>query len=568
MPIDMLVTEVIQEYSERGEDLCVIFLDAEKAFDRVNHQNLFLKLHYLGIPHHFWNVLRDWYDGFTSQVRWASGLSRPITIRQGTIQGGSISPDCFKADVNDMLLEIEQKHLGATIGTVCCALPTCADDVAALAPAIHSELGPMLSIIEDHSNRDRRSINTSKSAVLWYSASAPLDLDLNGAALPSAEEAIHLGLLQSPCVKVNDKRTTERINIATRTLYALFSAGLHGRNGLNPVTTGKIWSTYVMPRLLYGSELWMLQQKHIAQLETFQRKKLRELQGLPDRCANAAVLGLMGILPIEAEIDKRVLSLFRNIIDNPDSLECQIATRQLATKSVSSTSWFMHVERVLQKYGLPNAHQLLDIVPKKPTWKRTVGKAVMEHWRSKVLSDSCDKSSLRYLSAASVDPSYPSFLWSSSTNSARDTENAFVKARLMTGTYRLQTHELVYNRSNANMSSNCQLCKSAPEDRCHFLLECPATEESRRLHTQELAASCEENGIHWQSLSNDQKLQLLLDVTHYIPAADIRHTPATASTWLAIERAARDLIHHLHLTRWKMLEVTLPVRPPRRQHRC
>jgi hypothetical protein len=69
----------------------------------------------------------------------------------------------------------------------------------------------------------------------------------------------------------------------------------------------------VLPRILHGSELWLLEPKQIVKLEAFQQHKLRQLQGIADRASNASVLGLIRIRPLEAEIDYRIIVTFRNI---------------------------------------------------------------------------------------------------------------------------------------------------------------------------------------------------------------------------------------------------------------
>ena len=456
----LLVTEAIQEYKDQGQDLCVIMLDAEKAFDRVCHNNLFVKLHHLGIPDNLWNVMRDWYCGFQSQVRWCGMLSRPFDVKQGTIQGGGLSPDCFKADVNDMLLEVEHNHLGARIGTVCCSVPTCADDVAVIAPPLKSELLPIMLIIEDHSNRDRRAINSAKSAVLLYPGSRncdlSLDVTLNNSPLPVVSEATHLGILQSPSNNLNDKRVEARISAAARTLYALFGAGLHARNGLNPASSRKIWITYVLPRLLHGSELWMLDHKHIKQLELFQRTKLRQLQGLPDRASNAAVLGLIGVWPVEAEIDRRTLNLFRNIAGAPDSVEYRIALRQLAIKNLSSNSWFTRVIKTLYKYKLPTAHAILADPPSRYRWKKTMKNQISCHWSNSIRETAANQSSMKCVSHSSLSIGFPALIWSGAIASTRETQKAYVKVKMLTGTYRLQAHEAKFNKNKFN--ANIYVC--------------------------------------------------------------------------------------------------------------
>jgi hypothetical protein len=275
-------------------------LDAEKAFDKVWHHGLFRRLALAGIPRDMLGLIQDWYRGFCTQVRWGNQLSPAFTLHQGTIQGSGISPELFKVINNPVLDSVTTLHLGAKIGTTCCAVPTCADDTAVLASTQTSEDILVLNLIMHQMNQNRIKINGAKTEVLYYNHSGlqnstPLQLEINDTKLSPSESAVHLGITHSPDPSVNTSRVSARIASATKSVYALLGAGLHGRNGLNPVVCRKLWQCYVIPILTYGAELWALDTKEIKRLETFQLQKLRYLQNLPDRTANAAVLGLIGI---------------------------------------------------------------------------------------------------------------------------------------------------------------------------------------------------------------------------------------------------------------------------------
>ena len=90
------------------------------------------------------------------------------------------------------------------------------------------------------------------------------------------------------------------------------NVGVHGTNGLNPKTSYMIYRVYVLPRLLYSLEVLPL----IKLLRDFHVNFLRQIQAIPSRTAISAVYLLVGALPIEAEIHKRVLSLFHSIFSS------------------------------------------------------------------------------------------------------------------------------------------------------------------------------------------------------------------------------------------------------------
>ena len=140
-----ILCEAICEFQDQRKGLTVILLDAEKAFD-----GLFRKLGALQIPVECWMVHRDWYRDLNNTVKWNGTLSHTFPIHQGTLQGSVISPHAYKMNGNDTLVDIQAQHIGAIIGTVCCAAPTCADDVALIASTESGEMSTLLNTIETH----------------------------------------------------------------------------------------------------------------------------------------------------------------------------------------------------------------------------------------------------------------------------------------------------------------------------------------------------------------------------------------------------------------------------------
>ena len=84
----------------------------------------------ISIPIECWMVLRDWYRDSNNTVKWNGTLSHTFPIHQGTLQGSVIFPHTYTMNDNDALVDTQVQHTGAIIGTVRCAAPTRADDVA------------------------------------------------------------------------------------------------------------------------------------------------------------------------------------------------------------------------------------------------------------------------------------------------------------------------------------------------------------------------------------------------------------------------------------------------------
>ena len=68
-------------------------------------------------------------------------------------------------------------------------------------------------------------------------------------------------------------------------------------------------------RLSVRPVIQLLKNKDIENLEKFQRKCLKQIQGLPDNTSNTACLALLGILPVEALLHKNLLNMFVNMME-------------------------------------------------------------------------------------------------------------------------------------------------------------------------------------------------------------------------------------------------------------
>ena len=99
---------------------------------------------------------------------------------------------------------------------------------------------------------------------------------------------------------------------------------------------------------------------YVTALERLQREMLRKLQSLTRSTATVAVTCLLGIRPLENELDLRRLTLLCNVLFTDGTLEQDVALRQIAVKDADSHIWFTACNRLLHKYNLPNIYVLKE----------------------------------------------------------------------------------------------------------------------------------------------------------------------------------------------------------------
>ena len=117
----------------RSWDLFVTTLDTQKAFDVVDQNSLLRKLYLDGINGDDWLLLKDLYFDCFSRIKWAGELSHPINIRQGVKHGGVLSTGHYKRYNNLLLLQLEDRYIGAKIDSISIPHVTVADDLAQIA---------------------------------------------------------------------------------------------------------------------------------------------------------------------------------------------------------------------------------------------------------------------------------------------------------------------------------------------------------------------------------------------------------------------------------------------------
>ena len=86
----------------------VCFLDASKAFDRVNHSLLSNKLIKRGVCGYLLRIIIYWYETQTMCVKWGNITSGSFGVSNGVRQGGILSPLFFNVYVDNLSTQFKK----------------------------------------------------------------------------------------------------------------------------------------------------------------------------------------------------------------------------------------------------------------------------------------------------------------------------------------------------------------------------------------------------------------------------------------------------------------------------
>ena len=313
--------QTVNHYVNKGSRVFCTFLDASKAFDRLVHSGLFIKLMNRNIPLIFLDIIVVWYDGLRGRVKWDDQFSDWFDITAGVRQGGVLSPNFYCIYVDELIQKLLKLNKGCYLGIKFAAAFFYADDMCVLAPSLKG-LESLIRACEAYCLEWDIGLNAKKSRCLYFGkkTSLPYNIILNGKVIEWTDQWVYLGLTLR-CNKVFDCSITNRIKKFYRCANAILR--IDGRS--NDMIMLQLLESHCVPLLTYAIEvLHVTDRDEKRQLRVAYNSLFRKIFGYRWSQSVTQLQSFLSRPTWEELVEKRQNSFFSRLRANIDSLPCAL----------------------------------------------------------------------------------------------------------------------------------------------------------------------------------------------------------------------------------------------------
>ena len=364
------VTYIAQKIEDGFQDkqhTLTVWIDLEKAYDRVWKDGLRLKLKRCGVHGHMYRWISQYLINRKARVHINGEFSRKKTLREGVPQGGVLSPTLFLIFINDIIKDLPSRVQGAIYADD--LVIWCSEEQLTTA---RSRIQRALETLEKWLETWLVKINTNKTTYTVFSLSPKeqrISLTINKQTLRPEENPTYLGITFDK--RLTWKQQTEKAEARGKVRLAIMKKLAGTTWGADATTLKRLYTGRVRPVLEYGITAWGNASKaNFNKVSKVQNQATRIITGAMRTTQIIELENATGLHSIEDRKETKVLvqaGKYRRLQDHPMKRRMN-----QPTKGRLKRGSFIHESKDLERQNNYIGEQTLTDIPKChefPTWK-------------------------------------------------------------------------------------------------------------------------------------------------------------------------------------------------------
>ena len=401
----------------------------------------------------------------------------------GVKQGCMLSPTLFNLFLSDLpqtLNRTETEHVKIDSTPVSCILY--ADDLVIVSKTAKG-LQKYLDKLEEYSNTEGIEVNKDKTKVMIFNNNGhrmnSYQFHYKNSTLENVKNYKYLGLVFNTFGHSNEARN-ELKKVGLKALFKL-EREMGEQFRTNPKLTMRLFDALVKPILLYGSEVWGIDNKEKNEgkdpAEIVHIKFCKMLLGVPTNASNNACRAELGRIPLKTTSNYRSIKFWMKLITSKTpKLSCKML--QESENNEHYSYWNFKIKSLLFNIGLGNVwlEKNYNAEKKHNIWlknvKRRLTDIAIQTWYADLHNDNRknkdQRNKLRIYRQFKTIYKYENYL----------TQVKNIKHRVALTKLRISSHKLQIERGRYKKpytkpeDRTCPKCQTCMEDERHVFIKC------------------------------------------------------------------------------------------------
>lgn len=369
------ITQIIEKKAAFNQEVHLLYVDLQKAFDSVPHNKLWSTLHETTIRSGLIQAVQNLYKNTLTKIKVGNKISEGFDTTKGLKQGCCLSPTLFKIYLERALKVWKRKCNGmgiplnddTTLYTLCFA-----DDQVIVAQDQEDLTYMTRKLIEEYKNWGLE-VNIEKTESMCIGG-IPQKINLeDGRQINHCQEYKYLGMKLTHDGTL-DTAIKDR-NIQGRRAISMMN-GILWDQSISKTNKQRIYNTILKSILTYGSEVWQIKQRSENMLLATEMDFWRRSAGISrrDHIRNERIREIMGAEhTIIDDIKTKQLIWYGHVQRMPnDRLPKQVLTwtpQGRRRRGRPRKSWREGIDKEIEEREIPE-----DLWMNRKDWRLGIGK--------------------------------------------------------------------------------------------------------------------------------------------------------------------------------------------------